>query len=206
MDRLIVVAVAAALLAACSSTEENKQATSAAAQRAMGTPTPAPAAAHCADVRADRWIDVPLAAGQPTMRIPQPPNWESEPEFIKPPMKLVLRNNALADGNGVPAITVATGEAIKPDQTAEEMLNDSIAGFANIGAQNIVQRPVTVCGYSARRVTYSADTVGATVVAVAVPLEGKMSVVIVAAQSVTPQNRTFRLDSERVLSGIRIGS
>lgn len=203
-----MVAVAAALLAACSSTEENKQATSAAAQRAMGTPTPtpAPAAAHCADVRADRWIDVPLAAGQPTMRIPQPPNWESEPEFIKPPMKLVLRNNALADGNGVPAITVATGEAIKPDQTAEEMLNDSMAGFANIGAQNMVQRPVTVCGYSARRVAYSADTVGATVVAVAVPLEGKMSVVIVAAQSVTPQNRTFRLDSERVLSGIRIGS
>lgn len=67
------------------------------------------------------------------MRIPQPPNWESEPEFIKPPMKLVLRNNALADGNGVPAITVATGEAIEPDQAPEEMLNDSIAGFANMG-------------------------------------------------------------------------
>ncbi|STZ74166.1 Uncharacterised protein [Mycolicibacterium fortuitum] len=157
-------------------------------------------------MRADRWIDVPLAAGQPTMRIPQPLNWESEPEFIKPPMKLVLRNNALADGNGVPAITVATGEAIEPDQAPEEMLNDSIAGFANIGAQNILQRAVTVCGYSARRVTYTADRLGATVIAVAVPLEGKMSVVIVAAQSVTPQNRTFQLDSERVLSGIQIGS
>ena len=190
MNRLIVAAVAASLLAACSSTVEDKQATS---------------AAHCADVRADRWTDVPLAAGQPTMRIPQPPNWESEPEFIKPPMKLELRYNALADGNGVPAITVATGEAIEPDQAPEEMLNDSIAGFANIGAQNILQRAVTVCGYSARRVTYTADRLGATVIAVAVPLEGKMSVVIVAAQSVTPQNRTFQLDSERVLSGIQIG-
>ncbi|BDD98992.1 hypothetical protein MFTT_30860 [Mycolicibacterium fortuitum subsp. fortuitum] len=190
MNRLIVAAVAASLLAACSSTEEDKRANS---------------AAHCADVRADRWIDVPLAVGQPTMRIPQPPNWESEPEFIKPPMKLVLRNNALADGNGVPAITVATGEAIEPDQAPEEMLNDSIAGFADIGAQNILQRAVTVCGYSARRVTYTADRLGATVIAVAVPLEGKMSVVIVAAQSVTPQNRTFQLDSERVLSGIQIG-
>ncbi|CRZ14370.1 hypothetical protein BN2156_01219 [Mycolicibacterium neworleansense] len=138
------------------------------------------------------------------MRIPQPPNWESEPDFIKPPMKLVLRNNALADGNGVPVITVAAGEATEPDQTPDEMLNDSIAGFENIGAQNISQHPATVCGYSARRVSYTADRVSATAIAVAVPIEGKMSVVIVAAQSVTPQNRTFQLDSEHILSGIQI--
>lgn len=204
--RLIVAAVAAAVLTACSSPEENRRATSAAAQRATGTPTQAPAPVHCGDVRADRWIDVPLAAGQLVMRIPRPPHWESEPNFIKPPMKLVLRNNALADGSGVPAITVATGEAIDPDQAPDEMLDDSIAGFENIGAQNISQLPVTVCGYSGRRVTYTADRVSADVVAVAVPIEGKMSVVIVAAQSVTPQNRTFQRDSELVLSGIQIRS
>lgn len=140
------------------------------------------------------------------MRIPQPPNWESEPDFIKPPMKLVLRNNALADGHGVPAITVAMGEAIEPDQAADDMLNDSIEGFENIGAQNISQHAVTVCGYTARRVTYTAERLSATIIAVAVPIEGKMSVVIVAAQSVTPQNRTFQLDSELVLTGIQIKS
>lgn len=201
-------AAAAALLATCGSGEENRQATEAAAQRITGAPTHPSGAAeqNCAHVKVDRWIDVPTVAGEPAMRIPQPPDWESEPDFIKPPMKLVLRNNALADGQGVPAITVATGEAIEPDKPAGDALDDSIEGFENVGAQNITQQPVTVCGYSARRVTYTAESVSASVVAVAVPVKGNMSVVIVAAQSVTPQNPTFQADSELILSGMQITS
>lgn len=204
--RLYVAAVAAVLLSACGSTEEGKQATSAAAQRATGTPTTARAAAHCADVNADRWIDVPTAAGQPEVRIPQPHKWKSEPDFIQAPMKLVLRNNTLADSQGVPAITVAIGAAIEPRQDPGAVLNDTIDGFKTSGAQNISQHPVSVCGYSGRRVTYTAGKVAAAVVAIAVPTNGEMSVVIVAAQSVTPQNPTFQQDSEAVLSGIQIGS
>ena len=201
-------AAAAVLLATCGSEGDNRQATAAAAQRVTEAPTGTSAAAeqNCAQVEVNRWIDVPTVAGEPAMRLPQPPNWEPESDFIKPPMKLVLRNNTLADSLGVPAITVATGEVIGPDKSASDALDDSIEGFENVGAQNITQRAIAVCGYSARRVTYTAESVSASVVAVAVPVKGTMSVVIVAAQSVTPLNPTFRADSELILSGMQIVS
>jgi probable lipoprotein LpqN len=188
------------------------------ASRSAATPASASTVANgetvspqpCTAVAA-RWAIIDGAgAGEPTVRLPQPPGWEPVPSPTRGPISLMLRDIALGNATNAPAAVVALVDATAAHLTSNDLLLQSVQGLRDSGATGIAQTSRTVCGYPATAITYLIAPVAGSaavscnaVVAVA-PMGDKVFSVLITVQSADPNNPTYQQDARVILSGLQI--
>lgn len=105
-------------------------------------------------------VDVPaFAAGEPGVRVPQPPAWTRFTQMDSEIIRLALANPSLIANKFAPNIVITVEPA--PSQDAETVYAQTHDNLVNIaGALDMAVTPVTVCGLPAERLTFRSPGMG----------------------------------------------
>lgn len=191
----LTAAGALALLTGCSS-DSDSSATSSAPAGPAACATP----------------DGPLvgAAGQPSVQVPQPPNWERLADQESGVVRLALVNQQLTSNGFAPNLVVT---AVPSQGDFDQIIDNELAQLRQQADVSDDGEKSTICGFDAFTVTYSAS--GAEGVPVH-PITSRMIVVpngddtsttvVLTVQSTDPDNATYRADSTTMLDGVQIGA
>lgn len=156
-------------------------------------------------------VDVPaLAAGEPGVRVPQPPGWTRFTQMDSEIIRLALANPSLIANKFAPNIVITVEPAPSPDAaTVYAQAQHNLINIA--GALDIAVTPATVCGLPAERLAFRSPGMGPQsaerhLQALQVfTRSGSHSYLISATvQTTDPNNADYQRDSTRMLEGIQI--
>ena len=156
-------------------------------------------------------VDVPaLAAGEPGVRVPQPPGWTRFTQMDSEIIRLALANPSLIANKFAPNIVITVEPA--PSQDAESVYAQTHDNLVNIaGALDMTVTPVTVCGLPAERLTFRSPGMGAQsaerhlqALQVFVRGGGRPYLISVTVQTTDPKNADYQCDSTRMLDGVQV--
>lgn len=194
---LAPVLVALTALSGCGSTTEGQ-----------------PQADHsCADSSVPLTTVGPQADGEPELRVPQPPGWDTSDKLNSPMIRFVMVNTGLTTDNFSP-------NAVVTFETAGDGSADSAQVFdqqrklleSQLGATGVSSESGTQCGYPAQTISYTAPEMGnvperkAKVLCVLADVNGATYLTTVTVSSVDADEPTYAEDSENILAGFQVNA
>jgi hypothetical protein len=172
--------------------------------------TPAPEGTYgCGQVSVDRWATAdPRSPDEPSMRLPQPPNWKrvNSPDYAA--ARLVMHDDAI--GKMVPPslvvwITDVTGRLQNP----QAVIDAERANITKIGATDIKDLAGKVCDFQATTFNYTSAN-GAPAprpvktVVITPQFNGKLFDVVLTMQAGDDGGDTYQHDAQTILTGMEI--
>jgi hypothetical protein len=161
-------------------------------------------------------VDVPLTtipAGnddEPLMKIPKPPGWQRSTMMDSALIRFAMRNEVLTF-DAFTANVVVTFESAPGAQDADLVfatMRDALESGVGVTDVRVTER--TLCGLPAREFRYTMPVMGNVASHPAIALgavmhhEGMTYVVSVTAQTMDPEDPTYRRDSETILDGFQM--
>ncbi len=160
-------------------------------------------------------VDPPLTAiparadGEPVLRIPQPDGWERSRQLDSGLIRFVIGNPGIVAEEFVPnvVVTLETVDGVDPGLAFEQQ---RLGLEQVVGATDLRVSAHTLCGLPAQTIDYLTPAMGAvrphpaTVLLVALDTDDEMYIVAVTAQTMDPDNPTYRRDVDAILSGFLV--
>jgi Probable lipoprotein LpqN len=151
------------------------------------------------------------AAGEPRLRIPQPPGWRRAAMLDSAVIRFTMGNKALAANNFIPT-AVVTLESVPGGNTDYTTIFDQerSALIDRLGATGLETVETTLCGDTAEMVSYDAPAMGRIpprkikTLMVANAFNANTYVATVTVQSTEPDNRAYARDTETILTGFQM--
>ncbi len=151
------------------------------------------------------------AAGEPQLRIPQPPGWQRASMLDSAIIRFTMGNKALAADDFMPT-AVVTLESVPGGNTDHKTIFDQerAALIDRLGAAGLQTVETTLCGVTAEIVSYDAPSMGRIpprkikTLMVANAFNANTYVATVTVQSTEPDNRTYARDTETILTGFQM--
>jgi hypothetical protein len=151
------------------------------------------------------------AAGEPQLRIPQPPGWQRAAMLDSAIIRFTMGNKALAANKFMPT-TVVTLESVPGGNADHHTIFDQerTALIDRLGATGLHTVETTLCGDTAEIVNYDAPSMGpipprkVKTLMVANAFNANTYVATVTVQSTDPDNRAYARDSETILTGFQM--
>ena len=179
---------------------------------AAQTPYPPP-------VKSDacKHVSVPLTpidpheAGEPRLRIPQPPGWERAAMLDSDVIRFTMRNEDLLSDDFMPT-AVVTLESVPVEASDNHAIFDQerAALVDRLGATGLHTSETILCGDEAELVDYDAPSMGRIpprkikTLMVAGTFDGNTFVTTVTVQSTDPDNPVYAHDTDTVLTGFQM--
>lgn len=165
----------------------------------------------CEQVSAPLTPIAPRAAGEPQLKIPQPPGWEQasmlDPEIIR----FTMRNKGLAASDFMPTAVVTLESVPGADTDNTTIFDQERAALVDrLGATGLQIAATTRCGDEAQLVDYDAPGMGriparkAKTLMVANAFHSITYVATVTVQSTDPDNAVYARDADTVLTGFQM--
>jgi len=151
------------------------------------------------------------AAGEPRLRIPQPPGWRRAAMIDSALIRFTMRNKALAANNFMPT-AVVTLESVPGGNTDHTTIFDQerAALIGRLGATDLDIVETTLCGDTAEMVSYDAPSMGRIpprkikTLMVTNAFNANTYVATVTVQSTEPYNHAYARDTETILTGFQM--
>lgn len=151
--------------------------------------------------------------GEPELRVPQPPGWDTSDKLNSPMIRFVMVNTELTTDNFSP-------NAVVTFETAGDGSADSAQVFdqqrelleSQLGATDVSSESGSQCGYPAQTISYTAPEMGnvpertAKVLCVLAQVNGATYLTTVTVSSVDADDPTYAADSEDILSGFQVNA
>lgn len=165
----------------------------------------------CDEVSAPLTPIDPRGTGEPQLKIPQPPGWESVSMLDSDVIRFTMRNRDLVADEFMPT-AVVTLESIPGDDADTKAIFDQerAALVDRLGATNLQISETTRCGDEAELVNYDAAKMGRIpprkikTLMVAGAFNDTTYVATVTVQSTDPDNAVYSRDSGTVLTGFQM--
>ncbi len=153
----------------------------------------------------------PRAAGEPQLKIPQPPGWERASMLDSDVIRFTMRNKDLV-ANAFTPTAVVTLETVPDDDADIKVIFDQerAALVDRLGATGLQVAETTRCGDAAELVDYDAPSMGQIpprkirTLMVASAFSGATYVATVTVQSTDPDNAVYARDTGTVLTGFQM--
>jgi hypothetical protein len=177
----------------------------------QGAGAPGPKSSLCKQVSAPLTSIRSHAAGEPQLRIPQPPGWRRAAMPNSAVIRFTMGNKALLANNFMPT-AVVTLESIPGENADHQTIFDQerAALVDRLGATGLHAIETTLCGEKAEIVSYDAPRMGRIprrkikTIMVASAFGADTYVATVSVQSTEPDNRTYVRDTETILTGFQM--
>jgi hypothetical protein len=151
------------------------------------------------------------AAGEPRLRIPQPPGWRRAAMLDSAVIRFTMGNKALAANNFMPT-AVVTLESVPGGNTDHATIfeQERAALIDRLGATGLETVETTLCGDTAEMVSYDAPAMGRIpprkikTLMVANAFNANTYVATVTVQSTEPDSRAYARDTETILTGFQM--
>jgi hypothetical protein len=165
----------------------------------------------CEEVSAPLTPIDPRAAGEPQLKIPQPPGWEHASMLDSDVIRFTMRNRDLMADDFMPT-AVVTLESIPggADDTKAIFDQERAALVDRLGATNLQISETVRCGNDAELVNYDAPNMGRIparkikTLMVAGAFNSTTYVATVTVQSTEPDNAVYTRDAGTVLTGFQM--
>lgn len=165
---------------------------------------------ECASVSAPVTSIESRAAGEPQMKIPEPPGWQRSSMLDSEIIRFTMGNKALTDRNFTPT-AVVTLEPVADGQGDPQTIFDQerAALVEHLGATGLQTTKTTLCGDNAELVNYDAPSMGrvpprkAKTLMVTGTFGGNSYVATVTVQSTDSADPTYARDSDTILTGFQ---
>lgn len=151
------------------------------------------------------------AAGEPQLRIPQPPGWHRTKMLDSEIIRFTMGNEDLADNDFAPTAVVTLESAPGATQDQQKIFDQERAALADrLGVTNMQTTETTLCGHRAELVSYDAPAIGRIP-----PRTAKTLIVIgafsrntyaatVTVQAADPDNPGYVQDTRTILTGFQM--
>jgi hypothetical protein len=162
-------------------------------------------------------VSVPIAsvpvrtAGEPQLRIPQPPGWQRTKMLDSEIIRFAMGNKDLAGDDFVPTAVVTLESAPSTNQDQEKIFDQERATLADhLGVTNMQTTHTTLCGHKADLVSYDAPAMGripprkAKTLIVVAAFAGNDYAATVTVQAADPDNPGYVRDTQTILTGFQI--
>ena len=151
------------------------------------------------------------AAGEPKLRIPQPPGWQRTTMLDSEIIRFAMGNQDLADNGFAPTAIVTLESAPGATQDQQKIFDQERAMLADrLGVTNMQTTETTLCGQKAELVSYDAPAMGRipprkakTLVAIGAYF-GKTYAATVTVQAADPDNPGYVQDTQTILTGFQM--
>ncbi|AKS32657.1 LpqN/LpqT family lipoprotein [Mycolicibacterium goodii] len=167
-------------------------------------------AAQCEEVDAPLTDIETRAAGEPTLRIPQPQGWTRTTMLDSELIRFAMSNAALGTEEFAPT-AVVTLETAAGEQDPQQVFDNQREALATgLGATDISSESHTLCGLPAETIHYQMPQMGglaphpAMVVGAVMHTESKTFVAAVTVQTTDPDNPGYQRDAEMILTGFQM--
>jgi hypothetical protein len=163
----------------------------------------------CGQVSVDRWaVTDSRSPDEPTIRMPQPPDWKRVIGVDSDAVRLVLRDDG-SGGQLWPSIVVTVTDATGRAQTPQAVIDTERNNVTISGATGIADTHSTVCGFQAGTFSYtSAQGAPAAravkTVVVAPQYNNKLFDVAITVQDGDSPSPTYLRDAQTILTGMQI--
>lgn len=156
-------------------------------------------------------VEVPaFGAGEPAVRIPQPPGWTRFTQMDSEIIRLALANPSLIANKFAPNVVITVEPAPSQDATAVyAQTHDNLINIA--GAIDLAVTPVTVCGLPAERVTFRSPSMGTQsaerhlqALQVLAGGGGHPYLISVTVQTTDPHSADYQRDTACMLDGLQV--
>jgi len=162
-------------------------------------------------------VSVPIAsvparaAGEPVLRIPQPPGWQRTKMLDSEIIRFAMGNKDLAGDDFVPTAVVTLESAPSTNQDQEKIFDQERATLADhLGVTNTQTTHTTLCGHKADLVSYDAPAMGripprkAKTLIVIAAFAGNDYAATVTVQAADPDNPGYVRDTQTILTGFQM--
>jgi Probable lipoprotein LpqN len=167
-------------------------------------------ATDCEQVSAPLTPIDPHAAGEPQLKIPQPPGWERA-ELDSEVIRFTMRNKDLVEKDFTPTAVVTLESVPGGDADSKTIFDQERSALVDrLGASNLQISETTRCGDDAELVDYDAPSMGRIparkikTLMVAGAFNGSTYVATVTVQSTDPDNAVYTRDTGTVLTGFQM--
>jgi len=175
------------------------------------SPTPQPdvsAAEKCSTVPAEMLTLQVQSPDEPVVRLPLPRGWDRSTKASPQMVRAMLRATSLASEGNVPTAVVAIAPA-PGNIPADTVFDLQLAGLKkDLNATVTSETPTTICGLTARNITYTASIHGGQPhplrVVVVADHAKPTYVVTLTVQSLDPDNPAYRRDADTLLTGLQV--
>jgi hypothetical protein len=168
------------------------------------------AGADCTSVDAPLLDIEPRSAGEPRVRIPQPPGWERYTDMDSVMIRAALINKSLTADDFAPNV-VYTLDELPGDIDPQHALDLERDGLVKAGhATDLEVTQTTVCGLPGQTVNYKMAAAGSRephpiILREAVARTGgKTYVISLTIQTRKPDDPTYQRDSATILDGLQV--
>jgi hypothetical protein len=168
-------------------------------------------ATDCDQVSAPLTPIDPHAAGEPQLKIPQPPGWERASMLDSDVIRFTMRNKDLVDKDFTPTAVVTLESVPGGDADSKTIFDQERSALVDrLGASNLQISETTRCGDDAELVDYDAPSMGRIpsrkikTLMVAGAFNGSTYVATVTVQSTDPDNAVYARDTGTVLTGFQM--
>ncbi|MGB3482254.1 MAG: LpqN/LpqT family lipoprotein [Mycobacterium sp.] len=171
-----------------------------------------PEADHsCVETSVPLSVIAAQAEGEPELKIPQPPGWNTSDQLNSQMIRFTMVNTDLTveafAPNAVVTMETAGAGSIDAGEVFDQQrqLLKSQLGATDVSAESGLQ-----CGYPATTISYTAPQMGkvpqrqAKVLCVLAKVGNSAYLTTVTLSSVDPANPTYAADSEAILSGFQV--
>jgi hypothetical protein len=167
-------------------------------------------ATDCDQVSAPLTPIDPHAAGEPQLKIPQPPGWERA-ELDSEVIRFTMRNKDLISKDFKPTAVVTLESVPGADADSKTIFDQERDALVNrLGASNLQISETTRCGDDAELIDYDAPSMGRIparkikTLMVAGAFNGTTYVTTVTVQSADPDNAVYTRDTGTILTGFQM--
>jgi hypothetical protein len=198
----VMAMVVLAMTAGCSADHGTPAASSSSGAAAQG-------GYGCGEVSVDRWAATdPRSADEPTVRMPQPPDWKRVTGMDSDLVRLILRDDSVG-GQLSPSIVVTITDATGRAQTPQAVIDTERNNVTISGATGIADTPGAVCGFQAGTFAYTSAQGAAAArsvktVVVAPQYNNKLFDIAITVQDGDSPNPTYARDAQTILAGMQI--
>jgi hypothetical protein len=153
----------------------------------------------------------PHAAGEPQLKIPQPPGWERASMLDSEVIRFTMRNKNLVANDFMPTAVVTLESVPSADADNTTIFDQERAALVDrLGATGLHISATTRCGDEAQLVDYDAPSMGPVpprkikTLMVAHTFGASTFVATVTVQSTDPDNAVYARDTGDVLTGFQM--
>ncbi len=168
-------------------------------------------ATDCEQVSAPLTPIDPRSAGEPQLKIPQPPGWERASMLDSEVIRFTMRDQDLVNKDFTPTAVVTLESVPGGDADSKTIFDQERSALVDrLGATNLQISETTRCGDDAELVDYDAPSMGRIpsrkikTLMVAGAFNGNTYVATVTVQSTDPDNAVYARDTGTVLTGFQM--
>lgn len=170
-----------------------------------------PKPSECEQVSAPLTAIDSRAAGEPQLKIPQPPGWERASMLDSDVIRFTMRNRGLAVDSFMPTAVVTLETVSDSNNDSQAIFDQERAALVDrLGASGLSTTQTTRCGDEAELVDYDAPSMGripprkARTLMVTGTFHDNTFVSTVTVQSTDPGNSVYAHDTDTVLTGFQM--